>query len=113
MKKVQVNLNSPYKWGKGWTTSKAELDELNDIFGGIVSELGMEVGASFEGVIKGSKGKYNVVDAYMHPMELVFTLEKESKVTIYLIQLVVNKYISGLDFDVSIERVSSPGFVAG
>jgi hypothetical protein len=110
MKKVVVRLDSPYKWGKGWTGSHEEHEELKDIFGGIVAELGMEVDVNKYGVVEGSKGKNNVDSAYMHPMELVFTLEKESKVTIYLIQLVVNKYISGLDFDVSIERVSSPEF---
>ena len=67
-RQVKFILNSPYKWGEGWTKSSEELDVFNLELRLILHRLGAVPEVSEYGVII-SDGK---LKAYMHPMELVF-----------------------------------------
>lgn len=91
--KIKFMLESPYKWGKGWTSTAMLLEELKETYGGIVAELGMTPGVNEYGVIIGEDATGEVTDAYMHPMELVFTVNEKTPELIEKITNVINDYL--------------------
>lgn len=91
--KIKFMLESPYKWGKGWTGTAIQRDELDETYGGIVAELGMTPGVNGYGVIIGEDATGDVIDAYMHPMELVFTVYEKTPELIEEITNVINDYL--------------------
>ena len=74
-KKVTFLLDSPYKWGKGWTASREAKESFNDNTKEILNELDFNISVSDFGVIEGNKT--NKDEAYMHPMEFVFRVEDD------------------------------------
>lgn len=67
-RKVKFLLDSPYKWGEGWTHSMEALEIFNLELRLILHRLGVVPEVSEYGVII-SEGK---LKAYMHPQELSF-----------------------------------------
>ena len=43
---VIIKIDSPYKWGQGWTSTREASDAFNDNLMGIVAELGMDINMS-------------------------------------------------------------------
>ncbi len=72
--RIKILIDSPYKWGQGWTSTKNELDNFNDNLMAIVSELDMDINLSTHGVVQGNEFG-TIPSAYMHPMELCFNIE--------------------------------------
>jgi len=71
---LTIQIDSPYKWGQGWTSTREASDAFNDNLMGIVAELGMDINMSHHGVVQGNEFGA-VPSAYLHQMELVFKLE--------------------------------------
>jgi len=67
-RKIKFLLDSPYKWGEGWTHSMEVLEIFNLELRLILHRLGVVPEVSEYGVII-SEGK---LKAYMHPQELSF-----------------------------------------
>jgi len=72
MIKLFFNLNSPYKWGKGWTGTQEEDDAMTRIGLLIISKLGYTRIENIWNVPQGEKG---LCSCYLHPMEYVFEVE--------------------------------------
>ena len=75
-KKIEllIRIDSPYKWGKGWTLSKESLDEFNEQLSGIIGKLGHEKVLNNWDV---PEGKNETEKSYFHPMELAVTFNED------------------------------------
>ena len=70
MTELMFFLDSPYKWGKGWTTSFEELKEMNENSFHILKLLGHK---TIENDYDVPEGEINDVESsYMHNMEFHF-----------------------------------------
>ena len=104
------HLDSPYKWGKGWTASAEAHDILKMEAMSIINNLHFTPSESNFGVVEG-KPKYpdksNMYNAYMHPMEFVFKLKEYNQTDIELIKANVEDGISNLNehFPISIKEI--------
>jgi len=101
--KLSFNLNTPYKWGPGWTGTPEQHEEMDGIAAGIIGMLQLQDKHN-EWNVPEATGTGIVQYAYLHPMEYVFRLSENDRVTIDRIIDVVKKTISMTDF-VNIESI--------
>ena len=72
-------LESPYKWGTGWTLIPEELNRFNEILFVIIKRTGFIKKENIYGVPEGvSEDSFE--SCYLHPMELVFKLNKDRNI---------------------------------
>lgn len=74
--KLYFFLNSPYKWGAGWTASIDEYEVMNENSRKILKDLGFDEVKNSYDVPEGKT--VSGESAYMHPMEFVFELKEIS-----------------------------------
>lgn len=106
---LTFHLNSPYKWGKGWTASSEYKNLLNMEAMQICYELNLSSDIGRHGVVEGkARNTDNTINkAYMHPMEFVFTLNEYNEETINTIKEAVKTCVSNLNehFPISIKDI--------
>jgi hypothetical protein len=95
--KLTINLDTPYKWGKGWTGTPDQHEEMDGIAAGIVTHLELQDKANQWDVPEAS-GTGKILKAYLHPMEYVFTLSENDPETLKKIITTVKNSISMTDF---------------
>ena len=82
MKEIFFILNSPYKWGKGWTFSIEAYKEEQQCATKIIEELGFTFKENAYDVPEGIKD--NGDSCYMHPMEYAFKIkESDNEVVVF------------------------------
>lgn len=103
------HLDSPYKWGKGWTASREAYDLLNMEAMTICNNLGLSSEIGRYGVVEGKlrNSNSNIIKSYMHSMEFVFTLKENNQTDIESITANVEDGISNLNehFPISIKEI--------
>ena len=103
------HLDSPYKWGKGWTASPEAHDRLKMEAMSICNNLHFNSDIGKYGVVEGEPKdpNSNMYNAYMHPMEFVFKLKEYNQTDIELIKANVEDGISNLNehFPISIKEI--------
>lgn len=72
---IIIHLNSPYKWGKGWTESREEYEQFERDCVKIISSLGLTL---CERITNSSDSGVNEFGEYMyfHPQEFTGTIRK-------------------------------------
>lgn len=107
---LMFHLNSPYKWGKGWTASIEAKDLLNMEAMQICNNLNLNSDIGQYGVVEGKpkNNDNNIIKAYMHAMEFVFTLNEYNEETINNIKKAVKTGLSNLNehFPISIKDIT-------
>lgn len=111
MSRIVFHLNSPYKWGKGWTESSKNLNLFNMEMMTICHRLNLSSDINDMGVVEGvpRDPSNNILNAYMHPMELVFDLKEKTQRDIDYIKSVVSQGLKNLEeyFEATIENVDT------
>lgn len=95
---LHVFLDSPYKWGKGWTGSSTEKEEAKLTYEAILIRLNIEPERSKYGVVESKIGDGDQISGtYMHDMQLTFYLNSNEQTLIDKIINVVNIEIDTLE----------------
>jgi len=67
-KRLFIRIESPYKWGKGWTLSAESYDKFHEHLSQIIDKMGHK---RVKNIYDVPEGKNKTETSYFHPMELV------------------------------------------
>lgn len=95
--KLMFFLDSPYKWGPGWTGTPEQHEEMDGIAAGIIVTLDL-VDKYNDWNVPEATGTGTILSAYLHPMEYVFRLAENDPETIQKIIKTVKNSTSMTDF---------------
>lgn len=74
--RITIRLNSPYKWGKGWTASQEENEQFEQDCRRIISELGLTLCKRIVSSAADSGANEFGEYMYFHPMEFTGTVRR-------------------------------------
>lgn len=94
---LYIFLDSPYKWGKGWTGSNDEYEVFKTICLNILKELHLTQKHNDYDVIAGINNTDIIQKAYLHPMEFVIDLTMNDPTSIDFIKTTITNNINTLN----------------
>ena len=104
-------LESPYKWGKGWTSSNEDYESFKKSCFSIIEKTEFVKTENRYDVPEGIGGEAGE-KCYLHPMELYFKIKKDRRIEdiIEIVKDEISKYGQAKIIDIKIKDTQSGEF---